>query len=329
MVSVWALADSLAVQPGAMDGRGDEFPAAANGSSFSFLERKGRGLFGGPKTGSAADEVKLAGELKAAGRLSSAARRYNAAVRCWGTSEEAPLAQMAYADILLELGKEEDAFKEYQYLVKFYSGQFDYDHVLDCQFKIADYLMKTPRGKFLFFPGFEAPERALPYFRQILENGPTWRLAPQVQFNIGLIKEGAGRMEEAVAAYDAVMSRFRGHELASEAAFRKAVCLMDISRESPRNEVALRDALSAMATFIAVFPGSRSQDQAQLYLDDMNERLVKMHFSRAEFYDKIGRNEKAAIIAYSEFIRQFPLSKLAVEAQDRIDSLKKRDRTPE
>jgi TolA-binding protein len=304
----------------------DEQPAGDK-EFLDGIERKSPGWFGGPQTGSAAEEMALAGRMRENGEPGKAAKRYNALVTEWGDAAEAPAAQQAYADLLMEERDMEDAFREYQYLIKFYAGQFDYDAVLEKQMQIANYIMTTPRGKFLFFPGFNSPESAIPYYKQIVANGPKWRRAPEAQFNVGVINEDIDDFEEAILAYDSVMNRFHDNELAPKAAFRKAVCLVKLWKKTPRDERSLREALSGMATFVANYPASDNIPGANDYLADMGETLAGMYFERAEFYETINRNDEAAIIAYSEFVRQFPSSKKAVAAQNRIEELRNRKKT--
>ena len=292
--------------------------------SFDYIERKSPGWFGGPKTDSAESELSLAENLEKQSKAAKAAGRYNVIVTYWGSSPQAPIAQRRYADILRDRQKMGDAFKAYQYLVRYYAGQFDYDAVLSQQLKIANHMMTERRANFLFFPGFLAPERALPFYEQILANGPTWKRAPEAQFSMGMINEDIGDLDEAILAYDAVMSRFRTHELAASAAFRKAFCLMKLWQKTPRDERSIREAVSAMVSFSVTYPASKDVAVADDYLASMKENLAAMYFDRAEFYELINKNDKAAIIAYREFIRQFPASKLAITAQDRIDKLKSR-----
>ena len=291
---------------------------------FDDMERKSPGWFGGVQTDSAAEEKALAERLLADGEPGKAAKRYDALVKQWGDSTEAPAAQQAYADILMESHEMEDSFREYQYLIRFYAGQFDYDVVLEKQMQIANYIMTKPRGKFLFFPGFTAPENAVPYYKRIIANGPKWKRTPEAQFNVGVINEEVGDTPGAILAYDAVMSRFRDNKLAPKAAFRKAVCLVKLWKKTPRNERSLRDALSGMAAFAANYPSSENIPDANEYLSDLGETLAGMYFERAEFYETVNKNADAAIIAYSEFVRQFPSSKKALAAQNRIEELKNR-----
>lgn len=321
------LVSAGAVPSGSAPGRPpQEQPDFQEPQTLRYLERKQPGWFGSPDTESAESELALAGRLREDGELRQAAKRYNIIVKHWGTSCEAPIAQKAYADLLLEMEKMEDAFSEYQYLVKFYAGQFDYDAVLEQQMKIANYMMTTPNARFLFFIVFAAPEKSIPYYEQILANGPKWKRAPEAQFNIGLVSEETGDLESAILAYDAVMNRFRGHELAPDAAFRKAVCLMKLWKKTPRNERSLRDALSALASFVAGYPSTRDSDEARQLIGELKESLADMYFARAEFYETVKKNDKAALIAYTEFLRQFPASKRAVAAQERIEYLNEKQK---
>ena len=52
-------------------------------------------------------------------------------------------------------------------------------------------------------------------------------------------------------------------------------------------------------------------------------RTVHKYYNQAVFYDKSRHNRKAAIIAYTDFIKQFPNSSMAAEAQERLESLRK------
>ena len=110
--------------------------------------------------------------------------------------------------------------------------------------------------------------------------------------------------------------------MAEEAIFRRAQCLYTLANAAPRHEPGYRDALSALATFLQNYPKSVHAETAGKCLDELKERLAAMYFERAVFYDKLAHRPKAAVIAYADFIRNFPTSDLAAEAGDRMDTLK-------
>jgi outer membrane protein assembly factor BamD len=109
---------------------------------------------------------------------------------------------------------------------------------------------------------------------------------------------------------------------AEEASFRRGHCLYTLVNASPRHEPSYRDALSALSMFLQDYPKSDRSKEAEKYLDELKERLATMYFERAVFYDKVARRPQSAVIAYADFIRNFPTSRLATEAGDRMDALK-------
>jgi len=253
--------------------------------------------------------------------LSQASTAYDRLVRAWPDSPRAAAAQLQHARLLEETGQYDEAFEAYQYLIEFYAGAFDHQEVLSAQFRIAQHLMTTPRGKFLFFPGFMAPERALPLFEKIIASGPAASHAAEAQFNIARIHEELKALEDAIMAYETVHKRYPASPLAGDAAFHKAACLTRIARKSPRDLLSNERALSALAAFLAAYRNHPGTEEAIILRDRLNEQRAALHFQQAEFYDKIARNNQAALLAYSNYIRQFPLTPQAAQAQNRIQAI--------
>lgn len=285
-------------------------------------KRKTPSFFHKPAKETPAGQLEFADKLLAAGKQKAAMKQYSALVHKWHTSSEAAKAQMAYAGILYDRNDYKNAFDEFQYLVDNFAGQFPYEDVLDKQFRIANYLMTARRMKFLFMPGFKIQEQALPLFEKIVKNAPNWKSSVEAQYNIGLINEDMEDYQEAIRAYDAVRYRYPDSERAADASFRRAYCFYLTAKESIRDETCCRQALSALAGFMADYPRHSSFAPASKYRDELDERLANMYLERAEFYDKTGR-KKAAVIAYEDFIRKFPSSRLAGEITVRIETLKR------
>ena len=243
----------------------------------------------------------------------------------WSTSGETrqrpPRRSTEYARLLEETEHYKDAFDEFQYLIDFYGGQFPYDEALDHQFKIANYIMTTPEARW-FFGGVMAPERALSMFEKIVENAPTWKRSAEAEFNVGMINEEIKEYEAASIAYENVERRYRGGDLARDAAFRHACCLYLAAKQTPRDEKGYRNALSALAVFVRSYPGNKDVETARNYLDEMKERLAGMYYERADFYDRIAKKPESAIIAYNDLIKNFPSSEKAQRANERIEQLK-------
>lgn len=276
-----------------------------------------------PQCDTAAAQWSVAEQYEHDDHLRKAANACQELVYAWPDSPEAGKAQWALARVQAKRGKYEKAFDEYQYLFDYMPGQFDYATALENQFKIANYLMSTPKAAFLFFHGFQAPERAIPMFEAILRNAPTWSRAAEAQLNIGICHELNDEDEEAVAAYEAFRNRYTDPVLSGQASFRQARCLYRIYQYRPNNENACDAARAALSEFIQSYPLHENCSEAKGLLLTLNREQVKRAFTQAAYYDRIAHRPKAAIIAYEEFLKQYGGTEWAPRARERLDSLKK------
>lgn len=206
-------------------------------------------------------------------------------------------------------------------MVDFYSGEFPLESVLEQQFKIANHIRTTRRGKVLVLPGVRAPERSLKLFEQIVENGPAWERSPEAQFHIGLIQEERKEYEEAISAYEMLLLRYPRSQYVAASHFRRAYCSYRVSKTSPRDEERCRIALSQLIIFSEGYPNDDRAEEATRLADALKARLAAMYFERADFYDRIAKRPRAAIIAYNDYNRKFPKSDRRQWVDGRIATL--------
>jgi outer membrane protein assembly factor BamD (BamD/ComL family) len=280
--------------------------------------RKVPSLFHRPARESPAAQMEYARALEAAGRLRKATRHYLAVVHAWHGAPEAVEAQKAAADLLQRRGKYRQAFDEYQYLIRFFPGRFDYAQIVDQQLRIANHVMTARHGRLFFLPGWTSPEEALPLLESVVGNAPDWERAPEAQYLIGWIHEQAGDREEAVDAYARVRYRYPNSEFAAAAGMRRGLCLAALSDRQPRDEETLREALSALSAYLRDYPGDAGAEAAEPLRDQLKQRWAAMHYERARFYDRIAKRPTAAVIAYRDFLKRFPYAEQADEAGERI-----------
>jgi outer membrane protein assembly factor BamD (BamD/ComL family) len=287
-------------------------------------DKKSRGwLFNHPDKESVEEQFTLAREQERGGKLRSAKNSYNALIHEWHDTEEAVKAQSRLAHILFEQGKYKKSFKEFQYLIDHYVGQFGYKEVIDYQIKIANYVMGDRWGDVLFMPGFKAPERALPLFEQIIVNAPNLKVTPAVRLKIAGLYEEMNNYENAIVVYDAVQ-QYHGLSVEAETAlFRKSYCLYVLAEKAPRDEKRCRLALSAYASFLSRYKMSPHKMDAEGYMEDLNVQLSDMYYSRALFYDGANPRPKSALIAYRDFLKKFPGAANSQAVYARIVELEK------
>lgn len=285
--------------------------------------RKKPNIFRRPGKDTPAEQLAYADSLAKAGSIRKATRQYRALVHHWHESVEAPSAQMRFAELLEKRGRHKAAFTEYQYLVDNFPGRFTYEEALDRQFRIGNLIMSSRRWKLFFLPGFAMSEDSIPLFKQIVANAPQWERVPEIQFLIATIYEEAGDEDKAVGAYEKITQNYPQSPYAADAAFRLGMCLYGKAMERPRNEKALRDAISAFSSFLNTHPKSDSTKVAQEKQKKLGDTLAGLYFERAVFYDKMARKPEAAYIAYVDFVRRFPSSELAADATTRAETIKK------
>lgn len=284
--------------------------------------KRGWHLFVRPAMRTPQRQLEYADQLAQVGRTGKAMKQYLALTIYWPESSEAGKAQYKYSKYWDERGKFLKAFDEYQRLFDKYIGTFPYDEVLQRQFEIAVCLMNTKKGHWLFFPGFSAPERAIPLFEKMLLNGPQWPKAPEVQYLMGRAYELSMQYEEAIQAYMTTHQRYPESPFAEKASFGAADCFYRLAQESPNNEQILEGAWAAMTLFLNEYPNAQSIPLATEYRKTLHRQRAKLAFEKADYYDKIARKPRAALLAYEALVRQFPHSNWTELAQIRIDALK-------
>ncbi|MEI6969880.1 MAG: tetratricopeptide repeat protein [bacterium] len=286
----------------------------------SKVEKKQSSMFSRPKKQTPAEQLAYAGSLKNAGKRSEAAKQYNTLVQRWPDSTQASVAQLEYARILEAAGDYAAAFDEYEYLIQYYPGQFQYADVLESEFRIANAIM-TSRSKILgILPGSAGYSTALPLFERVVINAPQWSGTPKAQFNIGWIHENLEAYDLAADAYELVQQNYPRSEVAADAAFQQGYCLYVIAKTRPNEERGLLAVRAHFQRFLRSYPDHAAAGDAAGYLNDILQRLTKMAYERAVFYDK-GNHAKAAVIAYKDFMNKFPDAPQARIAQLRIEEL--------
>lgn len=268
-----------------------------------------------------AAQLVLADQLRQAGRVKKAMKQYAALTIYWPESKEAASAQYQYAKIWDSRGKEHRAFDEYQRLFNHYPGQFAYEEVLNRQFEIATNIMGRKKGKFLFFRGFSAPERAIPMFQAIMTNAPHGEKSAETQYLMGRANELSLEYEAAINDYMTVQNRYPDSAFAEKASFQTAYCYYLLAQESPNNEMILDAAWAAMTLFLNYYPTSDKASLATEYRGTLYRQRAKAAFEKASYYDKVIKRPDSALIAYQGMIRQFPHSDWTGLAQIRIDAL--------
>jgi len=194
-------------------GLGPALSASAATAAKPYVEKapaRGFHLFGRPKQKGPEAQWEYVLKLERAGKLRATANQALALRLFWPHSAQAPEAQLLLARTLERRGHLLAAFDAYQHLLEHYSGRFEFNEVLDRQRQIAKTVMDKKKGKFLFLPGFAAPERAIPLYEKIVASAPEGRDTAELYYLIGVANERIYEYDKAIEAYFTALNRFPG-----------------------------------------------------------------------------------------------------------------------
>lgn len=283
---------------------------------------RGFHLFNRPKKKTAEAQWEHVQKLDHANKIRAAANQALALRIWWPQSPEAPRAQLLHARLLDRRHHWLDAFDAYQYLVENYTGRFEFNEILDRQMEIAKIVMELKRGKFLFLPGFSAPERAVPLFGKIVASAPEGPHAAEAYYLSGLANERIYEYDLAIDDYFTALNRFPDSEFAEKSALAQAKCHLKISTEAPNDSRALDTARAACLLFLQRYPESARRGEIQADLDRIRNRQIDQAYALALYYDRNLRKPAAALIEYRSFAALYPDAQQTPDAQRRIDQLK-------
>ena len=282
---------------------------------------RGFHLFIRPKKKSAAAQWEHVQALDRAGKTRAAANQALALRIWWPHAPEASGAQLLYARLLERRNRPQAAFDAYQHLVEHYTGRFEFNEVLGRQMQIAKTLMERKKGKFLFLPGFDAPERAIPLFEKIVASAPEGRDAAEAYYLTGVANERTYEYDQAIEAYFTALNRFPDSPFAEPSAYSQAQCHIKVSNEAPNDNRALDTARAACFLFLQRYPDSPRRASVEADLARLHNQQVLNAYARARDYDRILRKPAAALIEYQSFVALFPNADQAPEARLRIAQL--------
>ena len=273
---------------------------------------------------SAAEQMRKSEEYEKAGNEKAALKSYTVLTKQFGLSALAPKAQRKVGVLLEKSGQVDKAFEAYSaYLEKYPRGE-DFDSVVDSMFKIAKMFLEGQKSKKLLGISVGGSvERAQQMFAAILKRAPYSKWAAVSQFNIGQANERQGKYPEAIAAYQAVVSKYPGDAIADDAQYQIGYVLLIQHRDGSNDRASAQKAREAFEDFVSRYPDSEKVSQARDNMATLEGGSTKGSLDIAKFYEK-SKNYKAAVIYYNDVIKRQPDSPESGLAKARIEELKQK-----
>ena len=324
-VAVCAFAD----QPGVSPGPGvryatDAFPGFDSEDSIvnpSKKEPRWFAFINGPKMSNPADQFDWALQCREAGNIGRARRAFDALVREWPSSKEAPLAQMALADILLQKDLNyEDAFAEYRYLLDFYSVECDYDAVAELMYKVAELMREE--GKTIIFFRFANTVDVRRAYEAVVLRSPGSKFVPQAMLTIASLRQDEEKYEEAVKVYENLRNLYPDTPEAKTALHCEAKVRMKLLELHGYNRTRVLDTAAFLRQALRGDITEEMRIDFERWLTETSALEEDEAYKAAKFYDSRTRTKRSAINAYERFLREYPTSGRVDEVRARLEELK-------
>jgi len=268
----------------------------------------------------ASAQLDKAEAFEKAGDYKRAMLAYYSLARKFPRSGAAPDAQLKAGDMAVLAGDYDRGFALYnEYLTKYPKGD-DFDQALAGMYNIGQKFLEGAKRKLFGVKAFPSMARAQQIFESIVKTAPFSKWAPLAQFYAGQALEKQGQPDQAIAAYEEVISRYPTDPAAADAQYQIGYVYMVESRTA-YDKAAATKAQDAFNDFLARYPDSEKAAQAQDNLKALQTRENSSAVEIAKYYDK-KKNYKAAVIYYNEVIKEQPGSPDAKEAEARIEALK-------
>jgi len=193
-------------------------------------------LFGKPACSTPTDQFALADQLEKEGRFRAARRAWETLFIWWPLAPEAPEAVRRLAERLAADGKQEDAFREFQYLLDLYGSTLSNSaDVIERQMRLAQTVTESRTARWLL-GGFSRHDVAIPLFLQVASNAPRTSLAFEAGLKAAELFEKKRQQEQAIGLYYDLMA---GHPAASRQAdipFRILRAQIELCRRYPHDQ---------------------------------------------------------------------------------------------
>lgn len=222
------------------------------------------------------------------------------------------------------LGYYEQANKQFSCYLKQDSIPRYFEEVFCYKFAIAE-KFRRGSGKHLF--GFEhlpqwfpATEEAIELYDEIATTLPNDELAPKSIYAKGLLLREMKDYKGSIEAIQTLIRRYPKEALSAAGFLLIATDYYHLARCQPNNPDLLALALINIRRFGQDFPGDPRISQAMQIYSQMEEFYACGLFEMGEFYERTC-NPKASIIYYTKTVNEFPDTKVASKARNRLNCL--------
>ncbi len=297
--------------------------SAAQGSIIFRPGEKAKILAPGEEeiNGNAQELFSIAQAAEQKGNSGRAIKAYSAIWRKYPRDTLAAGATFRAAQLLEKGGDYIKAANTYRIIMERYPGSPHFEEAMEAQFRIGEMYLAGKKVKLLGIPIATSMDRAVEIFAAVVRIAPYGKYTARAQFDIGLARQKQGANDAAVQAYQAVIDKFPNDPIAADAQYQIGYIWFEAARLGTNDQAATQNAKTGFQDFLFRYPKSEKAAQARENLARLEQKATGDSFKIARFYDK-EKAYRAAVIYYSDVIREQPGSSASEQARRRIDQIR-------
>lgn len=262
--------------------------------------------------------------LEISSRESKARNAYKAIVKKFPLTAAASESQFQIGVLYEKEDKPKKAFEEYQTFINSYKDSPYFKEAIKRQYHIATYYLENQKTGFLGFGANIQPSKLIEFFLQISANAPYSAEAPNALFNVGIVNQRSGKIDDALLAFATVVNEYPGTPTAARAQY-EIVQLLSATSSKSYNPANSRQHREAAEDFLNQYGNSKLASDVKAELGKLEDRELEKSFNIGRFYEKQGKLRSAAV--YYQDVANHPGGKYYADAKVRLETLKELDHT--
>lgn len=246
-----------------------------------------------------------------------AQREFKKLLQAYTHSRQAAEAQYYLGRAKEELGDYYGAFKEYRKTLQTYPSSHRFDEILEREYQLGNYFLAGKKRKVLGMAAIlPARDKAVEIFQAIVDDGPFSDQGQLAQYKLGLAHLALRDYEQAVTAFEQLISRYPDSPLVDDARFQIAQASLKGTFKSGYDQSPTDLAIRELDAFLREYPSSELSSEAGNRLHELQERRAQHEYQVGRFYEE-RKHPAAALIYYETIVREFPQTAVAPKAAER------------
>ncbi len=260
-----------------------------------------------------------------AGEYNESRREANKLLKAYPDSPQAPEAQYYVGRSLEETGDYYKAFKAYRKTLQVYPSTMRFDDILEREYQIANLFASGRKRKILGLAALlPARDKAIEIYEAIVEDAPFTEYGELAQYKSGLSHASIANYEQAVNAFEQLITRYPESPLVDDAHFQIASASLKGTFSAGYDQTPTEHAMRELRAFLREYPESELSDEARERQNDLRERRAQHDYEVGQFYEERKRHE-SAVMHYAAVVDEYSDTSWAPKAAERIAILEEKN----